>query len=92
MKMRPLVIANKITDRSTSAFQKYLNDVQNRTVLSPHEEAQFAKRSREGDPVAKKILIELTPIIKANVIKTKSFSILTVLSITACCSSAPRTL
>jgi RNA polymerase primary sigma factor len=58
MKTRPLVITNKITDRSTSAFQKYLNDVQNRTVLSPHEEAQFAKRSREGDPVAKKILIE----------------------------------
>lgn len=58
MKMRPLVISSKITDRSTTSFQKYLNDVQNRTVLESHEEAMYAKRSREGDKVAKKILIE----------------------------------
>jgi RNA polymerase primary sigma factor len=56
--MKPLVITHKITDRNTTAFQKYLNDVQNRTVLTPLEETEYAQRSRDGDEVAKKILIE----------------------------------
>jgi RNA polymerase primary sigma factor len=56
--MKPLVINTKITDRNSTAFQKYLNDVQNRTILESHEEVMYAKRSREGDEKAKKILIE----------------------------------
>lgn len=56
--MKQLVINQRITDRNSTSFQKYLNDVQATTILSAPEEVMYAKRSREGDEVARRILIE----------------------------------
>lgn len=47
--MRQLKITNKITTRESLALDKYLNDIGKITMLSVEEEAQLARRIREGD-------------------------------------------
>ena len=47
--MRQLKITNKITTRESVALDKYLNDIGKISMLTPDEEAQLARRIREGD-------------------------------------------
>jgi RNA polymerase primary sigma factor len=47
--MRQLKITNKITARESLALDKYLNDIGKITMLSGDDEANLAKRIREGD-------------------------------------------
>ena len=50
--MRQLKITNKITSRESVALDKYLNDIGKITMLTPEEEAEMARRIREGDQEA----------------------------------------
>lgn len=50
--MRQLKITNKITKRESVALDKYLNDIGKISMLTPDEEAQLARRIREGDQEA----------------------------------------
>jgi len=50
--MRQLKITNKITKRESVALDKYLNDIGKITMLTPDEEAEMARRIREGDQEA----------------------------------------
>ena len=56
--MRQLKITNKITSRESVALDKYLNDIGKISMLSGDEEADLARRIREGDEGAKKRLTE----------------------------------
>ena len=56
--MRQLKITNKITSRESVALDKYLNDIGKISLLSGDEEANLARRIREGDEAAKKRLTE----------------------------------
>ncbi len=56
--MRQLKITNKITSRESVALDKYLNDIGKITLLSGDEEADLARRIRDGDEAAKKRLTE----------------------------------
>lgn len=47
--MRQLKITNKITARESLALDKYLNDIGKIPMLNADEEADLAKRIREGD-------------------------------------------
>ncbi len=47
--MRQLKITNKITARESLALDKYLNDIGKIPMLSADEEADLARRIREGD-------------------------------------------
>jgi RNA polymerase primary sigma factor len=47
--MRQLKITNKITTRESMALDKYLNDISKITMLLPEEEAELARKIREGD-------------------------------------------
>jgi RNA polymerase primary sigma factor len=47
--MRQLKIINKITARESLALDKYLNDIGKIGMLTSEEEAQLAKRIRDGD-------------------------------------------
>jgi len=47
--MRQLKITNKITSRESLALDKYLNDISKIEMLTPQEEADLARRIREGD-------------------------------------------
>jgi len=47
--MRQLKITNKITSRESLALDKYLNDISKITLLRPEEEADLARRIRDGD-------------------------------------------
>jgi len=50
--MRQLKITNKITTRESLALDKYLNDIGKIPMLNAEEEAQMARRIREGDELA----------------------------------------
>jgi RNA polymerase primary sigma factor len=50
--MRQLKITNKITTRESVALDKYLNDIGKISMLTPEEEAEMARRIREGDQQA----------------------------------------
>ncbi len=50
--MRQLKITNKITARESLALDKYLNDIGKITMLTADEEAELARRIREGDQAA----------------------------------------
>jgi RNA polymerase primary sigma factor len=50
--MRQLKITNKITSRESVALDKYLNDISKIDLLAPEEEADLARRIREGDSEA----------------------------------------
>ncbi len=56
--MRQLKITNKITSRESVALDKYLNDIGKISMLSGDEEADLARRIRDGDEAAKKRLTE----------------------------------
>ncbi len=47
--MRQLKITNKITSRESLALDKYLNDISKIEMLTPQEEADLARRIREGE-------------------------------------------
>jgi RNA polymerase primary sigma factor len=50
--MRQLKITNKITARESLALDKYLNDIGKIPMLTPEDEAELARRIREGDQEA----------------------------------------
>ena len=50
--MRQLKITNKITSRESLALEKYLNDIGKIPLLSPEDEAELARRTRNGDQMA----------------------------------------
>jgi RNA polymerase primary sigma factor len=50
--MRQLKITNKITTRESVALDKYLNDIGKISMLTPEEEAELARRIKEGDQAA----------------------------------------
>ena len=50
--MRQLKITNKITSRESLALDKYLTDIGKIALLSAEEEAELARRIREGDQEA----------------------------------------
>jgi len=50
--MRQLKITNKITTRESLALDKYLNDIGKIAMLTPEQEADLARRIREGDQEA----------------------------------------
>ena len=49
LSMRQLKITNKITSRESLALDKYLTDIGKISLLSADEEAELARRIREGD-------------------------------------------
>lgn len=55
--MRQLKITPSITSRDSAFLDKYLSDISKESLLTPEEEAQLAKKVREGDPVALEKLI-----------------------------------
>ncbi|MEL7220407.1 MAG: RNA polymerase sigma factor RpoD/SigA [Bacteroidota bacterium] len=50
--MRQLKITNKITSRESMALDKYLTDIGKISLLSAEEEAELARRIRDGDKEA----------------------------------------
>lgn len=50
--MRQLKITNKITNRESLALDKYLNDISKIDLLTADEEADLARKIREGDKEA----------------------------------------
>ncbi len=50
--MRQLKITNKITNRESLSLDKYLNDISKIDLLTADEEAELAKRIRDGDKEA----------------------------------------
>jgi len=50
--MRQLKITNKITNRESVSLDKYLTDIGKIDLLIPDEEAELARRIREGDRMA----------------------------------------
>jgi RNA polymerase primary sigma factor len=50
--MRQLKITNKITTRESVALDKYLNDIGKIPMLNPEDEADLARRIRDGDQMA----------------------------------------
>lgn len=56
--MRQLKIMKQITNRDSSAVDKYLNDISKFELLSPEEEVDLAKRIKKGDKVALERLIK----------------------------------
>lgn len=50
--MRQLKITNRITSRDSLSLDKYLNDIGKINILTAEEEAELARRIRDGDEVA----------------------------------------
>ncbi len=56
--MRQLKISNRITDRSTTSVEKYLQDVSRYEMVTPEEEVALAKRIEQGDQEALERLVQ----------------------------------
>ncbi len=56
--MRQLKITNKITNRESVSLDKYLTDISRIDLLTPEEEAELARRIRQGDNEALEKLTE----------------------------------
>ena len=54
--MRQLKITNKITNRESVSLEKYLNDIAKLGMLTPEQEAEYARRIREGDEEALEVM------------------------------------
>jgi RNA polymerase primary sigma factor len=54
--MRQLKITHKITNRESLALDKYLNDIGKIQMLTPEQEAELARRIREGDQLALEVM------------------------------------
>ncbi len=50
--MRQLKILNQLTSRDSLAFEKYLQDISRKDMISPQEEIELAKRIKDGDQLA----------------------------------------
>jgi len=50
--MRQLKITKQITNRETASLDKYLSEIGKEDLLTPEEEVEYAKRIKEGDPIA----------------------------------------
>ena len=50
--MRQLKITNKITNRESLSLDKYLNDISKIELVTADQEAQLARKIREGDQEA----------------------------------------
>lgn len=57
MKMRPLVITERITRRETDSFKKYLQEVDNIDRLTVDEEYELALKAFNGDEEARQELV-----------------------------------
>lgn len=55
--MRQLKITKQITERESYSIEKYLQEIGKIHVLSPEEETQLAKKTREGDSAAREMLV-----------------------------------
>lgn len=54
--MRQLKITNKITNRESLALNKYLSEIASIDMLTPQEEAELARRIKDGDHQALELL------------------------------------
>lgn len=54
--MRQLKITNKITNRESVSLVKYLNDIAKLSMLTPEQEAEYARKIREGDGYALEVM------------------------------------
>ena len=54
--MRQLKITNKITNRESVSLEKYLNDIAKLSMLTPEQEAEYARKIREGDEDALEVM------------------------------------
>jgi len=52
MSMRQLKISKTITTREEASLEKYLQEVNKVSILSPEEETELARRIRQGDKIA----------------------------------------
>lgn len=50
--MRQLKILNQVTSRDSLAFDKYLQDISRKEMISPQEEIELAKQIKDGDQLA----------------------------------------
>ena len=50
--MRRLKITKQITNRDTRSLEKYFQEISKIELITPDEEAELAKRIREGDQIA----------------------------------------
>lgn len=58
VRMRKLVILNKLTDRSIPSLEKYLQDVKKYNLLSVEEEIDLANKIQKGDKQALENLVK----------------------------------
>jgi len=56
--MRQLKIAKQVTNRDTASLDKYLQEIGRVDLITPEEEAELARRIREGDQVALERLVK----------------------------------
>ncbi|HOE04759.1 MAG TPA: sigma-70 family RNA polymerase sigma factor, partial [Bacteroidales bacterium] len=50
--MRQLKIVKQVTNRDTPAFEKYLQEIGRKDMISPEEEIELARRIKSGDKAA----------------------------------------
>ena len=50
--MRQLKITKQITNRDTKSLEKYFQEISKIELITPDEEAELARRIREGDQIA----------------------------------------
>ncbi len=50
--MRQLKITKQVTNRDTPAFERYLQEIGRKEMISPNEEIELARRIKNGDQIA----------------------------------------
>lgn len=55
--MRQLKITRQVTNRDTPAFEKYLQEISKKEMISPEEEIELARRIKQGDNKALERLV-----------------------------------